>query len=106
VNKGTVKVVLGDIERYGMPLDKLEQMIASAKQRAATENIRNIVIDIDYERGYYDSVDITAQIVGTRDETDEEFELRKRDIEQRQQMNEQQERQAYERLKAKFGSES
>ena len=102
MSKGTVKVVLGEIERYNSTLDTLEKTIADARKRAAAENIRNVVVDIDYERGYYDSVDISVQIVGTRDETDEEVEMRLRDIEDRKRLTAAQERALYEKLKAKF----
>jgi hypothetical protein len=61
-------------------------------------------ISIDYSRGYYESVDICAKIYAYRLETDEEMNNRIEREHKLQAEREKWDRQAYERLKKKFGN--
>lgn len=88
-----------DGELFGSIADKMRD----AEVRARTENIHSLRFDIGYEMGYYNSVTVNVNLIGTRDETDEEVALRERDEQQQKQLTEAQQRQMYEKLKKKFG---
>lgn len=96
-----VQVILGFLfERED--IDVVERKIAEAKQRAEKEGITNVRLDIDYEKGYYSNVTITAHIIGYRPETPEETKLREQHDAETQRRNEKAERENYLRLKKKY----
>ena len=73
--RATVTVVLGTLSGYEMIVD-IEEIIDQAKRRASEEQIDGLRLYLDTQRGYYDDVNVTIQIVGSRPETDEEWALR------------------------------
>jgi len=73
--RATVTVVLGALSGYET-LDAVAKIIAQAEIRAQQEAIENLRLSLDIQRGYYDDVNVTIQIVGSRPETNEEWALR------------------------------
>lgn len=70
-----VEVIIGSPYTSGR-LSDLQLAINEANIRAASEGIDRLSYEIDYEKGYYDSVSITFSFKGWRDETDEEQQFR------------------------------
>lgn len=73
--KRNVYVILGILEEY-MDLDEMIDIITQAKERATSENITDVKLEISKEKGYYGDVDVTLRIEGRRFETTEEVAIR------------------------------
>ena len=99
--KTTVTVTLALLDKY-MSLDDLLKTLNGLQERIAAEGIHDVYLALDYERGYYDDVDVTAKIEGKRTETDEEFSMRLANEARARANREEYDRREYERLKAKF----
>lgn len=100
--RSRVTVQLGSMGSW-ISLSDLESMIQEAKRRAEIEGIINIGLDISYNRGYYDDIEVSAVLEGSRLETDEEVRLRL-DHQHRYSQNEKLRKQRlYEQLKKEFG---
>lgn len=94
-----------------------DDVIRTAKHFAEQKGVDfdTIRFEVDYERGYYDSVETTIYISGSREETDEEYNARREAIRVREgearratiiaaEAKERAEQREYERLKAKYGN--
>ena len=85
IERGTVGVVLGLIESGS--LEHAQNTINAAIARAQAEGVHNLRIELCVKRGYYDDHEAECQIVGWRNETDEELKIRQqerdRDLEYR-----------------------
>lgn len=68
-----VTVNLGIIDK-GTSFEQLCQMVESARNRP--EVFISIEIDFETTRGYYDDIETEVRLVGRREETDEEMNLR------------------------------
>lgn len=78
-----------------------------------TEYGEEAYIVFDYEREYYDGINLTAQLMYSREETDEEYTKRLKEIEKGKEKKKiaskkkkEEERALYEKLKAKFEKET
>ena len=99
--RGTVVIVLGTFEPFA-GLDEMERLIADARARATRDGIRGLRIEVEATRGYYDDVDVTCQIIGVRDETDEEVALKAASTRARARCDAEQRRELYEKLRQAF----
>ena len=101
-NRYKVTVNLGVIPQY-VSFTDLQSIIEDAKKRIELEGIKDVYLEMEYERGYYDDlIDVHGVIKGGRLETDEEMELRIMRNKQSKLEKEQREKQQYEQLKKKF----
>lgn len=98
-----VTVVLGEIDNDGQSLISLESTIRDARARAEKEGISELRTEIELLHGYYDSVSVSIQIVGMRDETDEEMAIRVADEQSRITDSVATRRRMYEALRQEFG---
>lgn len=105
VMKHQKKMVSVVLKSYMYTVDDLSEFI-SMLQEDKTEFSKthtDLKIDMGYNRGYYDSVDMYANLIGYREETDIEFEKRIKEEDNRINRQKDYELQQYEALKKKFG---
>lgn len=106
--RATKRVSVLDAEQYedGFPPGKLPDFMAWLAEhinRIPEEYRASAEIEIDSRGSYEDSHYATIKISYVRPETDEEWDARKANVMSRVRQAEEQERKAYEALKAKFG---
>lgn len=104
--KRRVSVCLSDNLRYTCDLKDWLAALNAAKERCDAEGLEDARIDIEYEIGYYDSVDISVHITAYRLETDEEYSLRTQEEKAQEEKRKQSEYQQYIGLKRKFEGRS
>lgn len=100
--KRSVRVVIGAPYTSGR-LEDLEQAIKEAWARVESEGLRNARYEIEYQRGYCDSIEVTFQIEAWRDETREEASLRQQQELQRHQEDIEWKRRQLEQLRRELG---
>lgn len=104
-NRRTVTVNLSPNLQYITLLEDWEKYIDAAKKRAEEENLIDPIVrfDVDTNQGYYgNETHVTLLIQATRDETDEEYDIRVADEQERGRANREYEYKQYLRLKEKF----
>lgn len=70
-----VTSILGIINEY-TSIDAIEEIIRDIKSREDYHLYSNVRVEFEIHRGYYDDIDVTVKIEGTREETEEETRLR------------------------------
>lgn len=97
-----VKVVLGIISEDDT-LEVLQEMLGAAKARAESEGVGDVRVVVETEKGYYDDVSVIVNLIGWREETEQEATMRQQQEAERALRTVDQRRKMYEQLKREFG---
>lgn len=102
MTKTTVRNTYRGFDRYDLEGD-LETVVKKLQTILEEHLDKKLELEIDYSTGYYDSVELSAEIYWMAEETDAQYALRLKNEADYQQRNEAYRRQQYEQLKREFG---